>query len=148
MNKFLALLILLSLIFVNCLFATDEIENKLILEIDISGNINIDDALVRSLISFAVGDFLDKEDVSKTITNLYQLGVLDDIFIETEDLEHGILVKVNIKEFPVVKSVGFEGNSKIKTSKIEEVINLKSGSYWSPFLSSEVSKKISNLYNT
>ncbi len=148
MNKFSALLILLSLIFVNCLFATDEIENNLILEIDIIGNINIDDALVRSLISFAVGDFLDKEDVSKTITNLYQLGVLDDIVIETEDLEHGILVKVNIKEFPVVKSVEFEGNSKIKTSKIKEIINLKSGSYWSPFLSSEVSKKISNLYNT
>ncbi|MCK4696557.1 MAG: outer membrane protein assembly factor BamA [Candidatus Cloacimonetes bacterium] len=121
-------------------------ENDLILEIEISGNQNIEKELIRSLILLEVGDIITTDDVSKSINNLYQLGVFEDIQIEKNELPQGLSLQVIVKEFPIVNSIEISGNKKLSESKIMEVINLKKGSYWSPFLKSEVKNAISEQY--
>ncbi|MBC8384424.1 MAG: outer membrane protein assembly factor BamA [Candidatus Cloacimonetes bacterium] len=121
-------------------------ENEMILEIDVSGNYNIDEELIRSLISLEVGEILNLKDVSKSIKNLYQLGVFEDILIKKNDVQQGISISIEVIEFPVVNEVEFSGNKKIKDTRMEEIVNLKKGSYWSPFLEKEVSAKISEEY--
>ena len=121
-------------------------ENDLILEIEISGNQNIEKELIRSLILLEVGDIITTDDVSKSINNLYQLGVFEDIKIEKNELPQGVSLLVIVKEFPIVNSIEISGNKKLSESKIMEVINLKKGSYWSPFLKSEVKNAISEQY--
>ncbi len=121
-------------------------ENDLILEIEIEGNLNIEDELIRTLLTFEVGEDLTMDAVSKSIKSLYQLSVFEDIKIEKTDLQQGISITVIVKEFPIVNEVEFKGNKKIKNSVMEDFVNLKAGSYWSPFLEAEVANSISEEY--
>jgi len=146
MSKTKILVTILAALIFCTLFSESNFENNLILEINVEGNINIEEELIYSVISFSVGDLLETEDITKTIKTLYQLGVFDDILIDVNDLEHGKSVTVNITEFPVINSVEYVDNKKIKTSKLEETINLRKGNYWSPFIEKDINSKITELY--
>lgn len=140
MNKFL--LIIFSLFLVNLAFA----ENSLILQVNIEGNSNIEAELIKSLNVLEVGNNISKENVSKTIKNLYQLGVFEDIEIKTDQIDQGTIITISVKEFPIVNKIKISGNDKINKTKIMDVITLKEGSYWSPFLQSETTKQILEIY--
>jgi len=143
-RRYQLLVIIMVLAF--SLFGQSNFENNLILEINVNGNINIDEELIYSVLSFEVGDILEKDDVSQSIKNLYQLGVFEDILINANELPHGKSIDILIAEFPVVNSVEYRDNDKIKTSKFEETINLKKGIYWAPFIEKEITRKILELY--
>ncbi|MDO9577718.1 MAG: outer membrane protein assembly factor BamA [Candidatus Cloacimonadales bacterium] len=137
------LVLLLGLLMIFCFsFA----QNSLILDIEITGNQNIDTELIRSMLTLEIGDMLDPEKAAKSINNLYQLGVFEDVLIEKENLAQGISLVVSVKEFPIVDKIEFSGNKKISTNKLLESIELKSGSYWSPFLQKEVEAAILAAY--
>lgn len=136
-----------TLLFSSLLYGQNqESLGKLILDIQISGNINIEKELIQSLTAFQVGDLLQKDNVSKTFKDLYQLGVFDDISIDSSIESQGVIVNMTVKEFPIVKSIGFIGNRKIEKDKFEKTINLRIGSYWSPFLERDIKKNIINQY--
>lgn len=123
-------------------------ESNLILDIQIFGNKNIETELIRSLISLEVGEDFDQKNVSASIKSLYQLGVFKDINIESNPLPQGISVVITVEEYQIVEKLLLSGNKKINDKKIREQINLKKGSYWSPFLASEVRKAITKEYKT
>jgi len=142
MNRFFKLALLLIALLSTVLFA----ENNLILEIDIEGNQNIEKELIQSLLDFEVGEELTTDKAAKSIKNLYQLGTFDDVSIDETELPQGISVTVRVKEFPIVESVSFKGNKIIKKARLKEIVSLKKGSYWSPFLQKDISKKIADEY--
>ncbi len=147
MSKYGILSILILILIMNVQATDTEIGGiDLVLEIRISGNINIEKSLIESLIAFEVGDLLQDDKVSKTIKDLYQLGVFKDIFIETKRLDQGLIVDIMIDEFSVIQDFSFFGNDKLKDKKLEEVITLQQGTYWSPFLQTNIEKKIKNEY--
>ncbi|MBN2460795.1 MAG: outer membrane protein assembly factor BamA [Candidatus Cloacimonetes bacterium] len=139
-------LLLLLIIIPVVLGAEDEFSSNLILDIKVNGNVNIDTELIRSFIVFQIGDILDDADVAKTIKDLYQLAVFKDILISREQLPAGIIIHIDIAEYPLIENVTFQGNDKIKTAKLEELLSLNLGNYWSPFLQEEVKKKIADEY--
>ncbi len=140
MNKYLlAFLLILTISFA---FA----QNNLILEVNIEGNRNIDTELIKSLNILEIGSNLSTDKVSKTIKNLYQLGVFKDIDITTSEREQGVIINISVVEFPIVKSLKIKGNDKLKDKKIKEIMVLKEGSYWSPFLQTETTKQIIEKY--
>ena len=138
------ILLISSWVFLIC--EDENIQTNLILDIEINGNVNIDTELIRSLIVFDIGETLKPEDATKTIKDLYKLGVFKDIMIKKVNIEQGIIVKVEIEEYPIIESLEFSGNKKLKDSKLEEIIALESGNYWSPFIETEVRKKITDEY--
>lgn len=138
--------LLLVIIASQALSGQTSTNSNLILEINVQGNINVDQELIRSIINFGVGDYLQTEAVSKSIKDLYQLGVFDNIEIETFPRQQGISVVITVSEFPVVNDVIYEGNNKIDTKKFQESLKLKTGSYWSPFLEKEIAGNISAQY--
>ena len=142
MKKFLFVIVILG---IGILLTA---ENSLILDIKTSGNENIETELIRSLILFEVGGNYNSEDISESINNLYQLGVFKDIRIEKEELPQGLSVLILVEEYPIVEQIELSGNKKLSDKNIRDKINLKKGSYWSPFLASEVSKTITDEYKT
>ena len=121
-------------------------QDSIILDIQISGNSNIETELIQSLLTFEIGDNLNPEMISKSIKNLYQLGVFEDISINKNELQQGISINVEIKEFPVVNEIEIKGNKKISDEKFNELLDVKKGSYWSPFLRIETKNIISDEY--
>jgi len=132
--------------FIVLISGTLDAEDNLILEIEIQGNVNIEDELILTLLTFEVGEDLTSKAVAKSIKSLYQLGVFEDIKIEKTDIQQGVSVAVIVLEFPIVNEVEFKGNKKIKDSAMDDFVKLKQGSYWSPFLEAEVANSISEEY--
>jgi outer membrane protein insertion porin family len=121
-------------------------QNDLILDLEITGNQNIDTELIRSMLTLEIGDILDPEKAAKSMNNLYQLGVFENVTIEKENLAQGISLLITIKEFPIVDKIEFSGNKKLSDKKLDESTELKSGSYLSPFLQKEVESSILEAY--
>lgn len=123
-------------------------QNQLILDIEVFGNENIETDLITSIITLEIGDLLDIEQVGKSINNLYQLGVFQDVRIEYETLLQGITLQIYVSEFPVVNKIIFENNDKLSDKKLLDAIDLREGSYWAPFLQKEIENTILNEYKT
>ena len=121
-------------------------QNSLILDVEIEGNKNIDRELIKSLNALEIGSNLSTEKISKTIKSLYQLGVFKDVNVTHKELTQGIIITISVVEFPVVTSLKIKGNDKLADNKIKEIITLKEGSYWAPFLQTETTKQIVDKY--
>ena len=112
MKKFLFIIALLAIgVFVIA-------QNSLILDIKTSGNENIETELIRSLILFEIGENYNPEDISESISNLYQLGVFKDIRIEKEELPQGLSVLIFVEEYPIVEQIELSGNKKLSDKNI------------------------------
>ena len=119
------LLVLMLLALLGSLWSAGET----IYEIRVEGSKNISPELVTSAMSLRVGDALNPEDVSRSIKNLYRMGVFEDVQIHGEPYRTGISLTVRIVENPVVSSVTYQGFKVIKKDRIDELITLRIGSY-------------------
>jgi len=120
--------------------------SNIVTEIKINGNQNIDKALINSVLVFKLGGFLTAENTAATIKNLYKLGIFDDVRISVEEQTDGVVVFIDIKEYPIIDKVKFKGNDKIKAKKLIEISGLLKGTYWSPFFKTEIENKIKKEY--
>jgi outer membrane protein insertion porin family len=147
MNRFL-LVILLAVLLLLPLPQEADTNFGQIMQIKIEGNNRIQEELIRSLLSFEIGDYLSSTSTTKSIKNLYQLEVFDDISITSSDLQKGIVVTVHLKEFPVIRRINFKGNKKVTDKKLQELIILEAGNYYAPYMEPEMRNKILSEYQT
>lgn len=117
-----------------------------IYEIRVEGTQNIADELVTSAMSLKVGEPVQAESISRSIKNLYRMGVFSDIKIESEPYRTGVNLIVTVAENPVVSSVTYQGFKVIKKDKLEELIGLRIGSYWSGSMKAQVISKLKAEY--
>jgi outer membrane protein insertion porin family len=136
-------IILIIILFATCFLWA---ENEIIYEISIEGNQNVEKSLIISSMSIGVGDVISQDAAAKTIKNLYNLGVFDDVSLDAEPYKDGVILTVKVKEYPIVNKIIFEGNKVEKDNKLEELITLKKGSYYSPYLASQARNKIVESY--
>ncbi|MDD3050681.1 MAG: outer membrane protein assembly factor BamA [Candidatus Cloacimonetes bacterium] len=135
------LLICLMMLF-GFLYSADNI----ILEIKVQGNNTITTEMIRSVINFEVGDFLAPNKISDSIKSLYKLGAFKDVSVDAIPRGAGLSIIINVVENPIVDKVEITGNKKIKDKAIKDIIPIKSGIYFAPFLESETTKKIVEEY--
>jgi len=126
----------------SALFAVGEA----IYEIRVVGNQNIESSLILSAISLRSGDNLDPEEVSKSIKTLNNLSIFSRVQIDTEPYREGINIIITVAEYPIVDNVVYEGFSAVKKDKIDEVVTLRKGSYWSPQLKNQLVRKLKKEY--
>ncbi len=142
MKKFIVLIVIL-LSLSGAIYAAG---SNVISEIKIQGTTVIDEDLIRSVITFKIGEFIDQNEVSKSIRNLYQLGVFDNINISADETDLGIGIVITVKEYPVIKKTKIKGNKKYSKDKIENEAGFVEGAYWSPFLKAEITKEVKKHY--
>ena len=123
-----------------------DIADSQIIEIKIEGNNRIQEELIRSLLSFEIGDILATKETSKTIQNLYNLEVFDDASISASSQKAGIIVTVHLKELPVIRRIKFKGNNKLSDNKLQELISIDTGNYYGKYLQPEIKRQIMEEY--
>ena len=84
--------------------------------------------LVTSALSFRIGDTLDPEAVAKSIRNLYRMGIFL-IFKWNLNLIEQVTILIKIQENPIVSSIEYIGFKAVKQERIDELVNVKVGSY-------------------
>jgi outer membrane protein insertion porin family len=141
------MIIILGLILIaGSLFSQTGSSGNLILEIRVRGNQNIETELILSTINIRVGSTLSEERVAGAIRNLNQLGVFANIVVRKETVAGGLRLIIQVEEYPIIESIEYQGNKRLRKSKLEEIVTLRTGNYLAPFLLVENRNRIQSEY--
>ncbi|MBI4212379.1 MAG: outer membrane protein assembly factor BamA, partial [Deltaproteobacteria bacterium] len=110
--------------------------------IDVVGNVRTPKEAVISKLSSKVGTELDRDVIRQDIESLYKLGQFQDIKVETDQKADGLHVMYTVVELPIISSISFEGNRKIKDEDLEEVAVIRT---YRPLDENEVALAIEKL---
>ena len=114
--------------------------------IKVEGNKSTSAELVTSAIGIKVGDPLDPEMVASAIKTLYKMGVYKDIQVHSEAYRTGVNLIIQVEENPVLSNIEFLGMKAVKKDKVDELISLRVGSFWSEFQKNSLSQKLGKEY--
>jgi len=85
-----------------------------------TGNTSVASDTIRVYLGVNPGDVYDPAAIQRNFLNLWQTGLFDDIRIETDKGDHGVIVRAVVKERPRIASVEFRGNKDLTNAKINE----------------------------
>ncbi|HYC92678.1 MAG TPA: outer membrane protein assembly factor BamA [Thermoanaerobaculia bacterium] len=87
-----------------------------------SGNTSVASDTIRVYLGITPGDVYDPAAIQRNFVNLWQTGLFDDIRIETERGDTGVVVRAIVKERPRIGSVEFRGNKELNQTKVNEAL--------------------------
>ena len=87
-----------------------------------SGNTTVASDTIRVYLGIVPGEPYNPDLIQKNFLNLWQTGLFDDIRIEADKGEHGVIVRVAVKERPRIGSVEYRGNKELNAAKINEAL--------------------------
>ena len=121
-------------------------EDTRIVSITVKGNQRIDTAAISLVIKSKAGEPLSQEKVSQDIKEIYKLGYFEDVKVESEKSDSGIILTYEVTERPIVREIRIVGSKEIKDEKIREAIILKPNSVFSAKDLTSSEKKVKKLY--
>jgi len=100
--------------------ASTALSGQRIERFEASGNTSVASDTIRVYLGINPGDPYDPVTIQRNFLNLWQTGLFDDIRIETDKGDHGVIVRAIVKERPRIASVEFRGNKELNNAKINE----------------------------
>jgi outer membrane protein insertion porin family len=101
------------------------LKKEIIAKVMVEGNIAIEESAIRAQIKSKEGDFFSPQVVREDLKSIYQLGYFQDVRADRRDWDRGKALVFVVEEKPVVKGIQFQGNKAIKSSELQEAIDLK-----------------------
>ncbi len=99
---------------------------KKVEEIQVQGLKRIEKDAALAKVGTQVGSAVSQDQISFDIRALFAMGYFDEISVVGEDLPSGgVKLIYTLQERPVIAKVEFEGNEKMTTSDLKEVIKVK-----------------------
>src|ERR1051325_9014234 len=86
------------------------------------GNTSVASDTIRVYLGVQPGEVYDPAALQRNFLNLWQTGLFDDIRLEAERGDHGVVVRAVVKERPRIGSVEYRGNKELQTNKITEAL--------------------------
>ena len=121
-------------------------QNFLILDVQVQGNSRINRDLILATSNLRIGDTFSPDGISHAIRALYNLSVFNDVNITLEEINRGLRINIIVEELPIVNRITYVGNKAISKNKIEEIGIVRLGTYWSPIIQSENTRRLLSEY--
>jgi outer membrane protein insertion porin family len=86
------------------------------------GNTSVASDTIRVYLGINPGDPYDPATLQKNFLNLWQTGLFDDIRLETDKGQTGVIVRAIVKERPRIGAVEYRGNKELTATKIGEAL--------------------------
>ena len=99
-----------------------ELAGKPVERFEASGNSSVASDTIRVYLGVSPGDAYDPAALQRNFLNLWQTGLFDDIRIEAEPGDTGVVVRAIVKERPRIGSVEYRGNKELNSTKIQEAL--------------------------
>ncbi len=93
-------------------------QDQTIQQIRVIGNRRIPKETILARLFTHVGDAYDPISVERDFNSLWNTAYFDDLRIEREDSEKGIILNVFVREKPNIREINYKGNNSITTSDI------------------------------
>jgi outer membrane protein insertion porin family len=87
-----------------------------------SGNVSVASDTIRVYLGIVPGEIYDPANLQRNFSGLWQTGLFDDIKLEAEQGEVGVIVRAAVKERPRIGSVEYRGNKELTATKIGEAL--------------------------
>ena len=141
-----AVLLLVLLLLPSVAAARSEHLGKRIESIEVLGVEKVETAAILDNISLRQGDLLRAEAVAQAIRDIFRLRYFRDVRVEAEPRGEGVVLVIKVKEKPAIREVVLEGNKKITTEDIKEVMTLKAFAILDEAKVASTAQKIEELY--
>lgn len=99
-------------------------ENYFVKEVRFEGLKFASEETARAHIRTKTGLIVDANDISEDIKKLYKLGYFQEIQVDQERSASGWVYTFLVTEKPVISTVAFEGNKKIKGEQLREAVTV------------------------
>ncbi len=97
-------------------------------DINVEGNMATSENMVLYTAGLQAGQDVSSEDFRRAVKRLWELGVFSNIQIHFDgETPDGILITIEVEESPVLGSVKFQGNKKLKDKKFREELSYQRG---------------------
>jgi outer membrane protein insertion porin family len=89
---------------------------------EVVGNTSVASDTIRVYLGIVPGEAYNPAEIQKNFSNLWQTGLFDDIKVESEPGETGVVVRAIVVERSRIGSVEYRGNKELNTTKVNEVL--------------------------
>jgi len=114
--------------------------------IEIRGNKRIELPAIAGRLTLRPGDPYTPENVRGQIKILYETGFFEDVQVETQSGEGGVVLAFLIREKPFITEIVFDGNKELSDDKLKEKITIKSQAFLDQPKAKESAEKIRLAY--
>jgi outer membrane protein insertion porin family len=118
----------------------------IIKEIAVEGTKRVQEAVVLGRVKSAVGSPFNPSLLSEDIRSIFGLGFFDDVQTRVEDFEGGVKLTFVVSERPFVRDVDFVGNKALKTTELQDKVDIKLGSVYNPVDVQRAVEKLRDFY--
>ena len=101
---------------------SDPLAGQAVERFDVVGNTSVASDTIRVYLGISPGDIYNPALIQQNFRNLWQTGLFDDIRVEAERGQTGVVLKVIVKERPRIGAVEYRGNKNLNASKIGEAL--------------------------
>jgi outer membrane protein insertion porin family len=122
--------------------------NEPIIEIVIEGNDTIETPAIRKLVRSAIGRAPVETQIREDVRALYSTRWFFSVEPRYRRTDKGLILVFRVIERPMVETVEYRGNKRIKTSYLEKLTGLKTGSPFDVSVNREAAKRIEEHYKT
>jgi outer membrane protein insertion porin family len=133
-------------LFVTCVFSAQaQTQEKVVLKnIQISGNMRVEDDGIRLHVKSRPGEVFDPATVDQDVKAIYRMGFFDDV--QAELSPDGVLTYA-VKEKPYIREVKIQGASQVSKEKIESAFGVGARTILDRSKVAEGVDKVRKLYN-
>ncbi len=110
--------------------------------IEIDGNIRVDDSTLFSLAGFAPGQEISAAQLNNAYSNIAASGLFETV----DFVPRGNTLVIQVREYPVIGIVNFEGNRRVNDDAIAGVVQTRAGRVLSPSAVEADTRAIAELY--
>jgi outer membrane protein insertion porin family len=93
-------------------------------KVEVTGNTSVAESTIRVYLGLETGSLFFPESIRTNYLNLWQTGLFDDVKVEAEKGETGVLVKVTVVERPRIGAIEYRGNKELTTANIAEALEI------------------------
>ncbi|KJJ83740.1 outer membrane protein assembly complex, YaeT protein [Candidatus Omnitrophus magneticus] len=104
-----------------------ESTDKHIVDIKIKGNSAVSTATIINRLKLKPGDVYEPAALNNELKRLYAMGYFNDVSVETEDQPEGVIVVFTVVEKPIISTISFRGNARLKANTLKKKITIKDG---------------------
>jgi len=120
---------------------------QVVQDIVVEGNAKVETDAILDNIDLSVGDILRKDVVQRAIKDIYRLRYFKHVDVFADDHSAGgVVVTIKVREKPAVREVVLEGNKKVTTEDLKEVMSVKPFSILDESRVAATQRKIEDLY--
>lgn len=149
-NKLIARLLPLALgvAVVLLVFGSAAAQQYRIVDVRISGAVHASEEMIRNVAALKIGSELTGTMIQDAVRNLYAKEIFKDIYVDVEQMTAGVVVIINVSEYPQLTGISFKGNKKISEKDLLELIRLAPTGFISDHLLMQAKGKIESEYMT